>query len=82
VEDGLKVSKEIIKNYEISLIDPDLLSPQFSWVGDYEGVFIVVKVGRNWLPTQKAAIHNDLRVQFSSGGKLFDFSFTDGLIVE
>lgn len=78
VDDPMEVSRQLINQYKIQLIDLHHLNDQFCWIGDYNGVFIVVKNGRNWLPTKLAAQSNDFWVEFESSGKVYEMEFTCG----
>jgi len=78
VDDTMEVSRQLINQYKINLIDLHHLNDSFCWVGDYHGVFIVVKNGRNWLPTKLAAKSNDFKVEFESSGEVFEMEFKNG----
>ena len=80
VDDPISFSQQLISKYKIQLIDPNYLTENFCWVGDYNGVFIVVKNGRNWLPTELAASSNDCHVAFKSSGKDYEMNFKEGKI--
>jgi len=79
-ENPIEFSKQLIDQFNIQLIDPQKITEKFCWVGDYEGVFIVVKKGRNWLPTEIPAMLNDLWVTFESDGNTFEFEFREGKV--
>jgi len=74
VEDTIRFSSKLIKRFDIELVEPDLISEQFCWIGDYNGVFIVTKIGRNWLPTQHPAVMNDFEIEFESKGKRYNIA--------
>lgn len=78
VDDPMEISRQLINQYKISLIDLHHLNDTFCWVGDYHGVFIVVKNGRNWLPTQLSAFSNDFEVEFEAAGKNCRMKFEEG----
>ncbi|MFK8008907.1 MAG: VOC family protein [Saprospiraceae bacterium] len=82
VDDPMEVSRQLINQYKIQLIDLHHLNDSFCWVGDYNGVFIVVKNGRNWLPTKLAAQSNDFYVKFESSKKVYEMEFRDGKIID
>ena len=82
VDDPLLVSGQLREAYKIKLVQPEILSENFCWIGDYEGVFIVVKAGRNWLPTKIPSIFNDFEVEFQEADQLYSFRFEGGEIVE
>lgn len=78
VDDPMEISRQLINQYKIHLIDLHHLNDTFCWVGDYNGVFIVVKNGRNWLPTQIPAFSNDFEVEFEAGSKICKMRFKEG----
>ena len=80
VEAPISFSQQLISKYQIQLIDPNHLTENFCWVGDYNGVFIVVKNGRKWLPTELPAYSNDCLVEFESSGKNYEMNFREGKI--
>lgn len=80
VEDTLSMSKRLIEQFGIRLIDPNALSPVFCWVGDHNGVIIVVKEGRHWLPTEQPGIVNDFEMKFEAGGQWYFVRFEDNEI--
>lgn len=81
VEDPLLFSRQLISKFKIEMIDPNHTSEVFCWIGDYDGVFIVVKNGRYWLPTQFEAFSNDLSVVFESNGKQYEMEFSKGKVM-
>ncbi len=81
VDDPMEVSRQLINQYKIQLIDLHHLNDSFCWVGDYNGVFIVVKNGRNWLPTKLAAQSNGFWVEFESSEKIYEMKFKNGSIL-
>ncbi len=78
VDNPMEVSRQLINQFKIHLIDLHHLNDTFCWVGDYNGVFIVVKNGRNWLPTKLAAQSNDFEVEFESSNKVYNMVFKNG----
>ena len=80
VDDPMEVSRQLINQYKIQLIDLHHLNDNFCWVGDYQGVFIVVKNGRYWLPTKLAAQSNDFWIEFESSEKVYEMEFRNGNI--
>lgn len=81
VDDPMEMSRQLINQFNIQLIDLHHLNDIFCWVGNYDGVFIVVKNGRNWLPTKLAAQSNDFWVEFESSDQRYKMEFKDGKIV-
>ena len=81
VDKPIEVSHQLINQYKIQLIDLHHLNHIFCWVGDYHGVFIVVKNGRDWLPTKLVAQSNDFWVEFESSEEVYEMEFRDGNIL-
>jgi len=75
VETPLEYSAELVKKFNLTLSDPSNFFEVFCWAGDYEGVFIVTKIGRNWKPTQLSAEVNDFEIEFEESGKEFRVAF-------
>ncbi|MEL6253879.1 MAG: VOC family protein [Bacteroidota bacterium] len=82
VNDPLLVSKSLRESFNIRLVQPEILGEHFCWIGDYEGVFIVVKEGRNWLPTSLPAMFNDFEADFIESGVSFSLKFVNGQITD
>lgn len=78
VDDPMEMSRQLINQFKIQLIDLHHLNDIFCWVGDYNGVFIVVKNGRNWLPTKLAARSNNFEVEFESSDEVYEMEFKNG----
>jgi catechol 2,3-dioxygenase-like lactoylglutathione lyase family enzyme len=53
-------------------------SSTFCWYGDYSGVLLVVREGRNWYPTQLAAISSDLEIDLEVDGQRKSLAFNQG----
>ena len=68
VKDTIKMAKYISKDLGISPVNKNDFSETFCWVGDFNGVIIVVKEGRNWLPTNIPGTSNDFDIIFSEKG--------------
>lgn len=81
VDHPMEVSRKLINQFKIQLIDLHHLNDIFCWVGDFNGVFIVVKNGRNWLPTKLAALSNDFEVEFESSDETYQMEFKNGVIL-
>jgi catechol 2,3-dioxygenase-like lactoylglutathione lyase family enzyme len=47
---------------------------EFCWVGDHEGVILVAREGRHWLPTQRPAIPSPFSVTYTEEGQTFTYS--------
>ena len=81
VDDPMEVSRKLINLFKIHLIDLHHLNDAFCWVGDFNGVFIVVKNGRNWLPTKLGAKPNDFEVEFESSKEAYKMEFKNGKFI-
>ncbi len=79
-KDPLYVSAVLINEYGITPIDQNSFRENFCWVGDHNGVIIVVKEGRNWLPTNKPGIINDFVINYQDNGKTHHLSFENNAI--
>lgn len=66
VSDPLEVAGKLVSEYGIKPENPDGFKEEFCWVGDARGVLIVVKKGRNWLPTKIPSVTNQFKVQYRS----------------
>lgn len=82
VQDPLGVSTQLRDRYKIQLVKPEILGESFCWIGDYEGVFIVVKEGRHWLPTNIPSVSNDFEVEFQEATQGYSFRFEKGEILD
>ncbi|MBT8219644.1 MAG: hypothetical protein KJP00_07460 [Bacteroidia bacterium] len=78
----LSMSRRLMEDYGVVPVQKNLLSSEFRWIGDFNGVFIVTKIGRPWKPTKKPGIVNDFRIRFSTPKGVFDLSFQDNEVVE
>lgn len=82
VANTLEMSELLIQRFGIELIDPGNLSPMFCWVGDFNGVIIVVKEGRDWLPTERPGIVNDFGLRFEASGQVHQIRVENNEIVQ
>jgi len=64
VENTIHMTEKLIEKFKIRLINPENISDQFCWVGDFNGAIIVTKISRNWLPTNTPGIINDFCIEF------------------
>ncbi|MDY8135587.1 hypothetical protein [Aquimarina sp. 2201CG5-10] len=78
--DPIKVSNDLMNTYNIAPINASNFGENFCWVGDHNGVIIVTKEGRNWLPTNKPGIVNDFIIEYSDSGKNHKLSFENNSI--
>ncbi|NND77621.1 MAG: hypothetical protein HKN39_05510 [Flavobacteriales bacterium] len=69
VSNPLDTSEHLMSKYGIVPLTHVAFRDDFCWVGDHHGVFLICKIGRNWMPTQKPAESNDLSVLFSEGNE-------------
>ncbi|MDH7445826.1 VOC family protein [Aquimarina sp. 2201CG14-23] len=79
-KDPLLMANTLIKDYGINPINKNIMSEKFCWVGDHNGVIIVTKEGRNWLPTNKPGIINDFTIHYEDEGKIYSLSFDQNRI--
>ncbi len=59
-------SNLLISQYGITPLNKYSFSDTFCWVGDHNGVIIITKEGRNWLPTKKPSMVNDFIVHYKN----------------
>lgn len=72
----LAIAKILTEVYDIQSIEPSIMREDFCWVGDYRGVLIVTKIGRNWLPTTIPSTPNNFSVCYEENGKDYHLNFT------
>ena len=77
VQNPLAISKTLIEEYGIQPIEPSIMREDFCWVGDYNGVLIVPKIGRNWLPTTIKCTANNFSVAYQENGKDYHLNFSE-----
>lgn len=75
-----RMAIRLISQYKIIPINQDEFTDHFCWVGDYNGVIIVVKEGRSWLPTDKPGILNDFSLHYTEEGKDYRLIFANNEI--
>ncbi len=46
----------------------------FVWCGDFEGAFVIPVIGRNWIPLNKPAEHNEVKVEFETVSGIHQFA--------
>jgi len=81
VHNPKEMADKLVSNHGVAPLNQAGFSDNFCWVGDNNGVIIVVKEGRNWLPTNdKPGIVNDFRLLYSEGGKEYKVSFENNEI--
>ncbi|WP_299252067.1 VOC family protein [uncultured Aquimarina sp.] len=76
----IKMANTLINKFGINPINKNMLSETFCWVGDHNGVIIVTKEGRNWLPTNKPGIVNDFTICYQENGIEYHISFVNNNI--
>lgn len=67
VESPEFAAKRLETEGRIQPLDSKAFNDVFCWVGDHHGVVIVVKEGRNWLPTTIPGVFNDFELKYSEG---------------
>ena len=78
--DTLQLAQELIDRFNIQLAEPSIMREDFRWIGDYNGVFLVTKVGRHWLPTDIECKINDFEIEFESMNGHFTVNYVNGQI--
>lgn len=76
VNNPLEMAKKLIKKYGIQPAEPQIMREDFCWVGDYNGVIIVPKTGRNWMPTTIPSTPNNFSIWYQEDGKDYHLDFT------
>ena len=67
----------MINDFQIRLVDNAPYRDDFIWCGDFEGVFLITKIGRPWMPCQKPAEKNPLTVRFETDAGEFEWNEAD-----
>ena len=80
VKNTLKMANYIVDELGINPINKSEFSNTFCWVGDFNGVIIVVKEGRNWLPTNIPGSTNDFSVVYSEEGEEKNIGFKNNKV--
>ena len=80
VENPLEVKDKLIEKYNIDLSKPEVLRADFCWVGDYNGVLLVPKIGRDWVPTEHPATMNDFEIEFASRNEIYHLNIVENAI--
>lgn len=80
VEKPLQVAKGLVREFDVEPLEAIGFNDNFCWVGDYNGVIIVVKEGRDWLPTAKPAIKNEFSIWYRDKGKVTGLKFENNQI--
>ncbi|WP_298540636.1 hypothetical protein [uncultured Aquimarina sp.] len=78
--DPIKMANTLIKEFGINPIDRNSFRENFCWVGDHNGVIIVTKESRNWLPTDRPGIINDFTICYQENGIEYNISFENNEI--
>lgn len=76
VKNPLTMSNTLVEEYGIQPIEPAIMREDFCWVGDYSGVLIVPKIGRNWLPTTIPSTLNNFSIVYQENRKEYHLNFT------
>ena len=80
IKDTIKMAIYLSKDLGITPINKDEFTDSFCWVGDFNGVIIVVKEGRNWLPTNIPGTANDFKISYSEKGIEKNIGFKNNLV--
>ncbi|GEO10371.1 VOC family protein [Segetibacter aerophilus] len=70
VEDVTEACKMFNEKYGLQYFVKGPRLQDFSVMGDTQGLFIVTKIGRGWLPTQQPAERFDTKVVFENNGQV------------
>ncbi|SDL74447.1 VOC family protein [Kriegella aquimaris] len=81
VKNPLQVAGRLVAEFNVEPLNEMEFNSIFCWAGDYNGVIIVVKEGRNWLPTDKPAISNDFSIWYEEQGKATGLKFENNKII-
>lgn len=68
-------AQQLIAEFGIQPMAGAIWREAFVWCGDFRGVFLIPKLGRSWMPTNKPAEYNPLRVKFRTAEGVFDIRF-------
>ena len=80
VKNTLKMANYIVDELGINPINKNEFSDAFCWAGDFNGVIIVVKEGRNWLPTNIPGTMNDFNIVYSEKGEEKNIGFKNNKV--
>ncbi|MDN5205266.1 VOC family protein [Fulvivirgaceae bacterium BMA10] len=79
-KDTFSLAKKLIDDYHIVPKDEEEFNHDFCWVGDDDGVLIVVKEGRHWIPTNCPSIASDFQIKIKVQGREYAFKSSKGEI--
>lgn len=77
VKHPLQCAERLVEEFHIEPLNRAGFNDTFCWVGDYNGVIIVVKEGRNWLPTEKAGKHYEFSIRYVDERKTVSLKFNN-----
>ncbi len=80
VSEPKKMIKKLINEFGIKPIKNAPFNDRFCWAGDYNGAIVIIKEGRNWLPTEKSGIINDFSIKYIATGKEYNLTFVNNKI--
>ncbi len=73
-ENPRQFAEQLIRQFQIDLVEGGIYRDDFVWCGDFEGVFLIPQVGRNWMPANRPAEQNPLNVKFETAAGTFDYT--------
>ncbi len=73
-EHPLQFARQLIDQFTIDLVDGGVYRDDFVWCGDFEGVFLIPQIGRNWIPSNRPAEMNPLHVEFRTDAGKFSYT--------
>ena len=65
-ENPIEQAESLVRRYGIEFATDAVYREDFVWCGDYEGVFLIPRIGRHWMPTEIGAESNELSVRFET----------------
>jgi len=80
VAEPKEMFKKLINEFGIRPIKNAPVNVRFCWAGDHNGAIIIIKEGRNWLPTQKPGIINDFSIKYIDTGIEYNLTFENNKV--
>lgn len=81
VDDVSDVLRRINELHEVPLFSRGPQLPEFTPMGDDEGLLLITQTNRGWWPTGRPAEKHDLEVSFLQNGKIRSLEINSGKIV-
>ncbi|MBL4643444.1 MAG: VOC family protein [Flavobacteriaceae bacterium] len=80
VSEPKKMIKKLINEFGIQPIKNAPYNDRICWGGDFNGAIIVIKENRNWLPTEKPGMINDLSIKYIAAGQEYNLIIVNNKI--